>query len=357
VTRDASPYYHPAYTSRHMEPAPESGHDRAVFDLVSAADSGEFDHRLDLLLRQVDPVVEAAVRRALGTHGRGAACPREEVEDLKHDVSVLLVRRLRALRADPDAAAIQSFPAYASTVAANACYAHFRRMYPQWTRLKNQVRYLATHDPTLTLTRGDGERTCCALAEWKGTRPRVAVVDASAISDAATLPLAALVQALLRRANGSVDIDTIVGAIAAARGIAEVVSPAAPAAVDVDAEQVADSRSAGQADEQASFLKRLWTEVRALPQRQRAALLLNLRDDRGRGVLALFSLTGTASMRQVADALGMAADELAQLWRDLPMDDRRIAERLGITRQQVINLRKAARARLARRTAADRAGV
>jgi len=33
----------------------------------------------------------------------------------------------------------------------------------------------------------------------------------------------------------------------------------------------------------------------------------------------------------------------------LPLEDAAIAERLGLTRQQVINLRKSARARLARR--------
>jgi DNA-directed RNA polymerase specialized sigma subunit len=36
------------------------------------------------------------------------------------------------------------------------------------------------------------------------------------------------------------------------------------------------------------------------------------------------------------------------LWRRLPVSDLEIAERLGVTRQQVINLRQAARQRLAR---------
>jgi hypothetical protein len=37
------------------------------------------------------------------------------------------------------------------------------------------------------------------------------------------------------------------------------------------------------------------------------------------------------------------------LWKELPLDDLTIAGRLGATRQQVINLRKSARARLVRR--------
>jgi len=45
----------------------------------------------------------------------------------------------------------------------------------------------------------------------------------------------------------------------------------------------------------------------------------------------------------------MTIEALAELWNSLPLDDHAIAARLGITRQQVINLRRAARERLARR--------
>jgi hypothetical protein len=43
---------------------------------------------------------------------------------------------------------------------------------------------------------------------------------------------------------------------------------------------------------------------------------------------------------------------MAAVWNELPLEDAVIAERLGATRQQVINLRKCARARLSRRLAA-----
>jgi len=81
------------------------------------------------------------------------------------------------------------------------------------------------------------------------------------------------------------------------------------------------------------------------------ALLLNLRDAEGRGVLALMPLTETATLREIATALDMPPRELAQIWNQLPVEDAVIAERLGLTRQQVINLRKSARERLWRRTA------
>ena len=96
-------------------------------------------------------------------------------------------------------------------------------------------------------------------------------------------------------------------------------------------------------------LQILWSEIQSLPVRQRTALLLNLRDADGRGVIGLLPLTGTARLRQIAEALEMPPEELARLWRDLPLDDAAIAARLSVTRQQVINFRKCARERLARR--------
>jgi hypothetical protein len=97
------------------------------------------------------------------------------------------------------------------------------------------------------------------------------------------------------------------------------------------------------------YLETLWPEIRALPARQRAALLLNLRDVGGAGMLWVFPLSGVASMREIAAALEITPEQLAALWKELPLDDATIAGRLECTRQQVINLRMSARKRLANR--------
>lgn len=97
------------------------------------------------------------------------------------------------------------------------------------------------------------------------------------------------------------------------------------------------------------FLQRLWEELQLLPLNQRAALLLNLKDAEGRGCIALFSVTGIATLRQLADVLEISADRFAELWNELPIEDSKIAELLSLTRQQVINARKSGRERLTRR--------
>jgi hypothetical protein len=97
------------------------------------------------------------------------------------------------------------------------------------------------------------------------------------------------------------------------------------------------------------FLQRLWDEAQQLPLQQRVALLLKLSDTEGGGCVALFLALGIATLDQLAEALEMSAEGLAEMWNEMPLEDAKIAELLRLTRQQVINARKSARERLARR--------
>jgi hypothetical protein len=163
--------------------------------------------------------------------------------------------------------------------------------------------------------------------------------------EAARTRPAALLAAIFNYAGGALPLDALVGAVAVLWGIED------REETDEDAlARVIDRRaSAGAELEAREYLRLLWEEIRQLPLRQRAALLLGLKEEHGRSLLALLPLMGIAAMRQIAEALEMTAAQLAALWQQLPMDDTRIAARLQLTRQQVINLRKSARARLARR--------
>ena len=100
--------------------------------------------------------------------------------------------------------------------------------------------------------------------------------------------------------------------------------------------------------ESVSRLRQIWLEVLRLPVRHRKAVLLNLKDPNGDSLIAVLPASGTATIREIAAALEMPAEELAAIWNSLPWVDLHIAECMGITRQQVINLRQSARARFAR---------
>jgi hypothetical protein len=105
----------------------------------------------------------------------------------------------------------------------------------------------------------------------------------------------------------------------------------------------------GQQVQDLDFARALWREVRELRPLQRKALLLNLRYDGDLDVLSVLILSGVATLAELAAALELPEETLVSLWKELPLQDTRIAELVGLTRQQVINLRKSARERLSRR--------
>lgn len=149
-------------------------------------------------------------------------------------------------------------------------------------------------------------------------------------------------------AKGPLEFDAVVTAIVDLKGLRD--WPGEPQELD-ELPTTAQETNVLERLQNRQWLGRLWNEICSLPLPQRKALLLNLRVEEGDSALTLVPLAGIASIRQIAELLGMAASELAALWNSLPIDDLAIAAQLGLTRQQVINLRKSARERLARRMA------
>ena len=93
----------------------------------------------------------------------------------------------------------------------------------------------------------------------------------------------------------------------------------------------------------------LWNEIVQLPVRQRVAVLLAARDDGHSSVILIFSEICIASIREIAQAVGMSANEFAQILPKLPLDDNAIGKHLGVDRRRVITSRLSARRRLVRR--------
>jgi hypothetical protein len=154
-----------------------------------------------------------------------------------------------------------------------------------------------------------------------------------------------LLRSILERIGGPVELDDLVGITAEIWGIqdAKPVTESQAKAIE------SPVRHPGAEMEQRQWLARLWSEIAQLPFGQRHALLLNLRGGGGLPALALVPLTGIASMPEIARVLEVTPEELAEIWNHLPLDDLSIADRLKVTRQQVINYRKSARERLMRR--------
>lgn len=271
---------------------------------------------------------------------------REDADDIASAVTVRLVSRLR-LVAESEDDAIERLPDYVARQTFNAVYDVLRRRFPERTRLRNRLRYVLEHDRRLAawqtgagLVAGTPAMREKAepkpLARLPGS-PNSALHDRNRPADA--------VAALFAHCGHPLLFDELVTFFADLWVIRDT-PHAAP-----DAEQADDQPSQLSRLESRQYLAALWAEICLLLPAQRTALLLNLRDVDGLNAVALFVTAGQVGIDDLSAAIGMSAERLAELWRDLPLDDLTIASMLGLSRQQVINLRRSARERLARRMA------
>ncbi len=164
----------------------------------------------------------------------------------------------------------------------------------------------------------------------------------------ATMPLAELLSMLFAWTGKPVKLNDLVAVVAELRGIKD-----QPDASIEEARGAIRSQHVGEnvaeTFERRELLRRAWTEIRQLTLRQRVAYLLNFQESQGHADITTFLHTRTATFEEIAEALEMSIAELSELWSMLPLHDTEIAQRLGATRQQIISLRKCARARLKRR--------
>ena len=279
------------------------------------------------------PVCRTVLRRQLGVEGEG----------LLSESAMAVTQRLERWRTQAQGPPLRDLEGYIAVVTRHTIDKHLRRENPEWLLLRNRILYRFRHDPRLESWK-DSERLVCGRAGWQGKRSVVPLPERTEAHDS-ELPLPTLCLTLLDRAGGPIALDELATCV----GQLYNVSTSAPRSEENLSEIVVAPDNLEEALFQRAYLEKLWIEVRLLPQRQAAALLLNLRDASGRGVIELLFALELAQHDQIAVALGWTQAELSVLWERLPIEDNEIAELLGATRQQVINLRKVARERLERR--------
>ena len=337
------------------EPASEHAVDPLLLPLLRAQNEAETQGLIERLVSQhAAPIIREVILHKLRPY-RGTQ-NRHDGEDVQGNAVVKLLSYLRDFTREPGSRNVGNFRSYVAVIAYNACNEYLRQKYPRRNSLKNQLRYLFTHDPGLALRDADGAPVC-QFAEWEegrkvATRPPEMArgVDEGRLSGLAGKPLFEVAAAILRYLNAPVALDDLVAMVAEVKGLKDVAAQADGEEGGGALEQLSDPGARVDASvERRLRLERLWQEIRGLPLRQRLALLLNLKDEHGASQIEMFPFTGVATIRQLAAALEMSDDDFARLWNELPMEDAAIAARLGLTRQQVINLRKAARQRLGKR--------
>jgi DNA-directed RNA polymerase specialized sigma24 family protein len=299
-----------------------------------------------LVFEIAEPLVQRIVRWRLG-----ATAPFQDREDVVGDILLELLARLDGVRRG-QSEPVADFAGYAAVAAHHGCDRYLRRRFPQRYRLGTRLRYLLEHSALYAVWH-DGEGFVCAPVRHRGEAPESNLRPGWAAQIA--LPPhpneTSAVAALFAHTDAAIRLSDLIDAVAALLNIDDRVA------------SISDNDIAARGPDHAAnrdlrldlrqTLARLWAEIGLLPQPQRFALLLNLRDEDGGCALTSLPETGVASIREIARAIEIPAPKLAELWKDLPLNDLAIAAMLGISRQQVINLRKSARERLARRMASN----
>lgn len=310
------------------------------------------------LVDRVTPVIEGVIRGRVG-----ATVAATEREELFSEAIVQLIRRLQEIKPDPARQPIANFDGYAAVTAFNVVHAHFRRVHPERQRLRNHIRHAVRKSPRFALWQSQSGQSVCGLASWPGTAsgecseadldripplsPPVSVTWNDSIGQA---QIARALDHVFEHVRKPVELERLVEKVAELFQL-----PVDPAQV-TPGERVDEAVSVESSLVYRSALVEVWREIDQLPPRQRTALLLGLRDENGSPILSLLVLLRIVTFDELAAAVELSAEELAAIWDRLPLPDLEIADRIGLTRQQVINLRKSARQRLGRRLAFLRDG-
>jgi DNA-directed RNA polymerase specialized sigma24 family protein len=330
---------------------------------LEAVSEEQAERALSRLLADLEPVIKNIIGYKLRVYFTDSRKEATDAEDIYSDTILQLLTRLAEIRSNPQAEAIQNVRSYAAVTTYRACYEYLRRKYPQRYSLKNKLRYFLTHQPGFALCEVDGEWQA-GLARWQNEKPggakslldslrddpRHFIRDAVPKGKVESASLAELLTAIFNRVEQPLELDELVAIVAEIWNIKDQIQPTD----ERDAKPLLEQMQGKGIDPASEFdhrayLAALWQEITAMSPRHCAALLLNLKDEQGCCAIDLFLLTGVATFKEIAAAIDQSETWLAEIWNHLPIDDLRIAEYLGLQRQQVINLRKSARLRLSRR--------
>jgi DNA-directed RNA polymerase specialized sigma24 family protein len=323
--------------------------DPLLVPFVAAATQAEANDTLGRLLHlEAEPVIARVLRAKLGSKTAEAA-------DLTSAARAELIARLLALRRGEDAPAISNFRGYVAAVAYNVWAQHLRLERPARAMLLNRLRYLLENRTArhgFGMWDGTAGERWCGFEQWRtasvtdvsierahrlAANPMTAAREALGLQDWSGMNLADLVARLFTWLGGPIELRKLAGVLSE---LLEISDEKASFEDETSGAMAHPGPSPDDELKWQDYLRWLWNELTTLSLPQRSAFLLHSE------VTPELDFRGVASVRQIAAALEIAAEEFARLWPSLPLNDLLIAALLHLQRQQVINLRRVARDRL-----------
>src|SRR5262249_14650178 len=274
--------------------------DHVLLAYLKAEDESDAETQLEELIRVhayplVEIVIRSKQREALALRDR-SAIGIHDVEDIKSEVILRLMRRLRELRRNQISDAPANLHSYIAVSAYNAFYDHLRRKYPARSRLKNKIRYVLTHQKGFALWAGQRGEWYCGYEAWKTSERRPCpawrmqqLCDENGLFERAgsaytllpTHKTPQLLKALFDCTGAPVGFDDLISFLEILGPRSHGAGVSADRASTTDPEFQDSRPDFASRVEQRLYLEKLWTEIRELPLPQRRALLLNLRDPAG----------------------------------------------------------------------------
>lgn len=354
------------------------------------------------VLQQADQVVKAILAGKFRVHLRrwpdgrrefDFSDGRQQNQDAQDVHSRVMLELLTSLdRAQRKAGPpIEDICKYAATVTYSTFSEWIRENDPEWSSLKNRLRYFCGHRLGFAEWTDHSGQIVCGFAGWQNEDRREPNAQAVAVlrSDPQSVLQDVLIkqvdqmkpadwerllEAIFQYLDAPLPLNTLVAMVAPLAGVKTPQAPANDESAD-EGGPIVETPEPGPTPEADAALRemlcRLWAGIQLVPLDNRRAYLLN-----PTGIdIDVFIFNGIATIPQIGSVvelsdrhyerlwsalpldeearllalnLHLPEKKFAMLWAYLPLEDSLIAGLLEVKRQRVINLRASARAMLAR---------
>jgi RNA polymerase sigma factor (sigma-70 family) len=319
---------------------------------LRAADEAERERLLnELILNDAEPLVRATIRSRLRSYFGRFESQRDmqSIDDLCQDVLAKLIFWVRSLPRRGERGGVTDFRQYAVRAAFNRCYDYLREKYPARTRLKDNLRDLLDRHPDFALWKDEREEFLAGFAAWEGRplgragaeRARKLLIDQTPLEkdlkggDPHQRPLTQLVDAILKRLEGPVELEALVNLLAALLDLREQEAVSIEDhEIQLSKESVASEVRADNQIEMRELLKRLWVLIDELPAGQRKCFFYSF-TTRHDDLFSLLLAFGVVDPPTIAARLEIPLIELVKLKDEMPLKNQQIADLLGESCERV----------------------
>lgn len=332
-------------------------HSNALLHSYLQAGQGvETESLLAQLLARAAPFIESRLGRKFRVSIRGGRCPLSpEAEDQCSEVNLLLIEKLRWLKATSSEDSVRDFQSYVETIAENVFRDRLRADHKKLRSTKDALRYLLgarTAHKEFTLWESAAGTLVGGLTEWKEQqRPVVRTTSyQQLLDDASSFARAKLPRADIQRARIPQLVELIftwIGGPAAFDDLVNIVATLqAEAKGDYPPvlEHAPDEMPTPLATLEAkSDMQMVWADLRRLTVEQRRVLLLQAQHD----VIEILLRTGVTTLQEIAAALEMPVSEIEQLRAEGFLSDEQLRRRFRTLKTTIMQQRNRARHKMA----------